>query len=89
MFLSDITVVRPSQQALYRACDELCFLSKNLYNKALFIQRQNYFDRKPYLSHFDMINKMREMKEENFYALPSMPAEYVRSMIITILSSLF
>ena len=77
MHLAETTVIKPSQQALYRACDELCLLSKNLYNSALYEQRQNYFDGKPYIGHFDMINKMREDRNEHFYALPSMPAEYV------------
>ena len=77
MYLAEITVVKPSQKALYRACDEICFLSKNLYNEALHIQRQNYKDGKPYISHFDMNSLMREDKNKNFYALPSDPAEYV------------
>ena len=76
-YLTEINVIKPSQKALYRACDELCFLSKNLYNSALFIQRQNYIDRKPYISHFDMITKLRKDKHPALYALHSLPADYV------------
>ena len=81
MYLIETTVIKPSQKALYRACDELCFLSKNLYNSALFIQRQNYFEGKPYISYFDMEKLMRKTKNLDFYALPSSPASYVISQL--------
>ena len=77
MYLIESTIIKPSQQALYRACDELCFLSKNLYNSVLFIQRQNYITGKPYIPHFDMGKLMRKEKHPDFYALPSGPADYV------------
>ena len=77
MYLIETTVIKPSQKALYRACDELCFLSKNLYNSVLFIQRQNYINGKPYIPHFDMGKLMRKEKHPDFYALPSGPADYV------------
>ena len=77
MYLTETTVIKPSQQALYRACDEICFLSKNLYNKTLFIQRQNYRDGKPYIGYFDMLTLMRKEKHPEFYALTSYAADYV------------
>ena len=77
MYLTETTVVKPSQQALYRACDELCFLSKNLYNAALYEQRQNYLDGKPLISQFDMEKIMRKTKNPDFYALASLTASYV------------
>ena len=35
----------------YNECDELCFLSKNLYNQGLYNIRQHYFDSKKYLTY--------------------------------------
>lgn len=77
MYLTEITVIKPTQQALYRACDELCFLSKNLYNSALFIQRQNYVEGKPYIPHFDMITDLCKEDHSALRALHSGPADYV------------
>lgn len=77
MHLAEITVIKPSNRQLYKACDELCFLSKNLYNSALYIQRQNYEEGKPYISENDMKKLLRERGNHDFYALPSQPAEYV------------
>ena len=81
MYLTEITVIKPSQQALYRACDELCFLAKNLYNSALFIQRQNYVEGNPYIPHFDMITQMRKDKHPALRALPSAAADAVIKQI--------
>ena len=79
MHLTETTVIKPANKALYRACDELCFLSKNLYNSALWLQIQNYKDGKPYINHFDMITQMRKDKDKYpaLRALPSYVADYV------------
>jgi len=44
VYLAEITVIKPSNRLLYKACDELCFKSKNLYNAILYIQRKNYYE---------------------------------------------
>ena len=77
MYLAEITVIKPSNRLVYKACDELCFLSKNLYNSILYIQSQNYQEGKPYISERNMRKLLREQKNPDFYALPSSPAEYV------------
>lgn len=48
MYLAEITVIKPSNRQLYKACDELCFLSKNLYNAILYIHNQRYQEGEPY-----------------------------------------
>ena len=77
MYLAEITVIKPSNRLLHKACDELCFLSKNLYNTVLYIQRQNYQEGKPYIRRFDMEKLLRTQNNPDFYVLPSKPAEYV------------
>ena len=77
MYLSEITVIKPSNRRLYKACDEVCFLSKNLYNAVLYIQRQNYQEGKSYIGFFDMLNLLREQNNPDFYNLCSYAAEYV------------
>ena len=77
MYLAEITVVKPSNRLLYKACDELCFLSKNLYNAVLYIQRQNYLEGKPYIKEWEMCDLLRKQKNCDYYALPSQAANYV------------
>ena len=71
MYLAEITVVKPSNRQLYKACDELCFLSKNLYNAVLYIQRQNYQEGKTYISEYDMCKLLRNQKNPDYYAMNS------------------
>lgn len=51
--------------------DELCFNSKNLYNKALYLVRQHYFKTKGYLDWIKVDRLMVDSKDENYYALPT------------------
>lgn len=54
-----------------RELDEVCFKSKNLYNKALYLVRQHYFKTKSYLNYFDVNKLMVESKNDDYYALPT------------------
>ena len=89
MYLVEITVVKPSNRLLYKACDELCFLSKNLYNAVLYIQRQHYQEGKPYIKEWDMAKLLRNQKNPNYYALPSQSADYVVKQLDGIYKSYF
>lgn len=51
--------------------DELCFNSKNLYNRALYLVRQHYFKTKDYLNFFGVNKLMVDSKDEDYYALPT------------------
>nr|DAQ82400.1 MAG TPA: hypothetical protein [Caudoviricetes sp.] len=82
MLLTEITVIKPSNRLLYKSCDELCFLSKNLYNSILYIHRRRYQDGKSYIGHFDMISLLREQENFDYYALPkTMPGDYVAKQV--------
>lgn len=51
--------------------DEVCFKSKNLYNKALYLVRQHYFETKGYLNFFGVNKLVIKSKDEDYYALPT------------------
>ena len=51
--------------------DELCFNSKNLYNRALYLIRQHYFKTKGYLNYFGVNRLMVDSKDKDYYALPT------------------
>lgn len=50
--------------------DELCFNSKNLYNKALYLVIQHYFETKGYLDWIKVNRLMVDSKDVDYYALP-------------------
>ena len=67
---------------LYRWILEECLRSKNLFNKALYIYRQAFTERhenisdyvsivnnKKFISSYNLITKMREMKDEDYFAM--------------------
>lgn len=54
----------------YNELDNLCFLSKNLYNTALYRIRQHYFDTGKYLNKFQLINQLTKEQQVDYTALP-------------------
>lgn len=65
MYLVERHIVKNNKEL-----DELCFNSKNLYNKALYLVRQHYFKTKGYLNYFNINRLMVDSKDEDYYALP-------------------
>ena len=55
---------------LFKECDSLCFLSKNLYNRALYEIRQEYIDNKKYLNYFKIEKLCKIEKWIDYEALP-------------------
>lgn len=54
----------------YSELDNLCFLSKNLYNTALYRIRQYYFNTGKYLNKFQLINQLTKEQQVDYIALP-------------------
>lgn len=69
MILSERHIIKQSNQ-YYKDLDNLCFLSKNLYNSALYAIRQHYFNTKQYLNKFELINQFTKNKQKDYIALP-------------------
>lgn len=55
---------------LFKELDILCFLSKNLYNTALYRIRQHYFESNKYLNKFELINELTKEKQKDYVSLP-------------------
>ena len=69
MILSERHIIKQSNQ-YYKDLDNLCFLSKNLYNSALYAIRQHYFNTKQYLNKFELINQFTKNNQLDYIALP-------------------
>jgi transposase, IS605 orfB family len=65
MYLTERHIIKNNKEL-----DILCFNSKNLYNKALYLVRQHYFETKNYLNYYDVNRLMIDSKDVDYYALP-------------------
>lgn len=54
----------------YQEIDNMCFLSKNLYNSALYEIRQHYFHTKKYLNKYTLISQFTKDKQIDYISLP-------------------
>ena len=55
----------------FKEIDNLCFLSKNLYNSALYEVRQEYIKEKKYINWYEVINRFTKNKQQDYIKLPS------------------
>ena len=62
---------------LFKELDRMCFLSKNLYNCALYKVRQYYFDNKKYLSYANNVNTLTQEKQIDYISLPRKVSQWV------------
>lgn len=51
--------------------DDICLKSKNLYNRALYLVRQHYFNTKEYLDYYKLNRLMIDSNDVDYYSLPS------------------
>jgi transposase, IS605 orfB family len=68
MYLVERHIIK-SNNSLYKELDNVCFLSKNLYNKALYLVRQHYFSTKEYLDFYKLCKLLVDSKDTDYYAL--------------------
>lgn len=66
MYLTERHIIKNDKEL-----DKLCFKSKNLYNKALYLVRQHYFETKSYLDWIKVDRLMVDSKDEDYYSLPT------------------
>ena len=69
MILAEKHIIKYNNPA-FKELDQLCLLSKNLYNSTLYIIRQHYFNTKQYLNKFQIINEFTKNKQQDYIALP-------------------
>ena len=86
MYLTERHIIKNSKEL-----DEICFKSKNLYNRALYLIRQHYFETKKYLNCYDKpvkIPKYLDKQGKNITILPkqSISKIYLRKGLIKLSS---
>ena len=65
MYLTERHIIKNNKEL-----DMVCFNSKNLYNKALYLVRQHYFETKNYLDWIKVNKLMVDSKDVDYYSLP-------------------
>ena len=75
--------------SLYKELDMLCFLSKNLYNSALYTVRQFYFENKKYINWININNQFIKDKQTDYYALPCKVSQQTLKMVDQNMKSFF
>src|SRR5574344_170850 len=88
MILSERHIIKKTN-SLYSELDNLCFLSKNIYNSALYAIRQYYFENKKYLSWVNVNNNFVKDKQVDYYALPCKVAQQTIKMVDSNMRSFF
>lgn len=88
MILTERHIIKKTN-SLYSELDNLCFLSKNIYNSALYAIRQYYFKNKKYLSWIDVNNSFVNDKQVDYYALPCKVAQQTIKMADNNMKSFF
>ena len=88
MILTERHIIKQSN-SLYNELDNLCFLSKNLYNSALYTVRQFYFTNKKYFNWIKVNNQFVSEKQQDYYALPCKVSQQTLKMVDQNMKSFF
>ena len=88
MILTERHIIRKTN-SLYKELDMLCFLSKNLYNSALYTVRQFYFENKKYINWININNQFIKSKQIDYYALPCKVSQQTLKMVDQNMKSFF
>ena len=88
MILTERHIIKQSN-SLYNELDNLCFLSKNLYNSALYTVRQCYFTNKKYFNWIKINNQFVSEKQQDYYALPCKVSQQTLKMVDQNMKSFF
>lgn len=73
----------------YKKIDELCFLSKNLYNVGLYTIRQHFFKEKKFLGYDNLQKKLQEERQVDYYALPTKVSQQILRLVCKNFQSFF
>lgn len=88
MLLVEKQIIRPSNP-LYKDLDNLCFLSKNLYNVTLYTVRQHYFNTKKYLSYFSIVKDFAKDNQVDYRTLPAKVSQQTLRLVDQNMKSFF
>ena len=80
MILVERHIIKPKHKH-YNELDNLCWLSKNLYNSTLYNVRQYYFENKKLLK-YQVINKMYvDTDNQDYHALPAKVSQHTQMLV--------
>ena len=68
MYLTERHIIKPNNP-LFKELDNVSFLSKNLYNKALYLVRQHYFSTKEHLDYYKTYKHLAHNKDVDYCAI--------------------
>ena len=78
-----------SNNALYKDLDNLCFLSKNLYNQALYRVRQQFFNDKTFKNYNEVNRELHDENQVDYRALPANTSQETLKLVNQNYSSFF
>ena len=78
-----------SNNPVYKELDQLCFLSKNLYNQALYRVRQQFFADKTFKNYYELNKEMHAENQVDYRALPANTAQETLKLVNQNYSSFF
>ena len=78
-----------SNNVLYKELDNLCFLSKNLYNQALYRIRQQFFEDKTFKNYYEVNRELHDENQVDYRALPANSSQETLKLVNQNYSSFF
>ena len=78
-----------SNNVLYKDLDNLCFLSKNLYNQALYRIRQQFFEDKSFKNYYELNRELHDENQVDYRALPANSSQETLKLVNQNYSSFF
>lgn len=70
-----------NKHSFWQECDKLCFLSKNLYNQALYRIRQHFFKTGEYLVYYKLQQQLQNEKQIDYISLPAKVSQWVLKLL--------
>ena len=80
MILTERHIIKKNH-VYFKECDSLAFLSKNLYNKANYIVRQEFITNHKYLSYYDINRIMIDTNDVDYRKLPVKVANNILQLL--------
>ena len=78
-----------SNNLIYKELDNLCFLSKNLYNQALYRIRQQFFEDKSFKNYYELNRELHDENQVDYRALPANSSQETLKLVNQNYSSFF
>lgn len=66
---------------LHKELDDMSFLSKNLYNQALYRVRQEFFETGKYLNYSNLVKQLTQENQVDYIALPRKVSQWVLTQV--------